>query len=286
MGELLRLTHIDLASASRWQARAGLLGFVRGVVSGRLGVDGMTTCRTSASRFGLSSPGPDDAYGRCPLVTPVDDQTRREIEAPILGALGLRRWRRFAGGAPRQRRRPNDTRFRQPSRRAGGPRWLPHVNHDSKGLRMKDETDKSMAAWADREARVRPMSSMHMDFLWREGDPADKVGWEHHSPCDFFNAFDLIRCDDERFIGLARQLGAFRLVLGPADSPIGNRYRECMRRSSEGDQQALRERILIEIKLGCDYIGEYPKAPDSASSECREGDREESKSKAKRFERR
>jgi len=72
----------------------GLLGFVSFLINGRLRVDGVAVRRKLDGALTLSWPTRSDADGRRhPLVHPIDDDARRDLEAQVLGAL-------LAGGAP------------------------------------------------------------------------------------------------------------------------------------------------------------------------------------------
>ena len=69
----------------------GLLGFVTCTV-GDLVLDGITVRRTREGRLTLSFPARRDRSGRDhPYIRPLDDATRREIEAQVFRALGFAR---------------------------------------------------------------------------------------------------------------------------------------------------------------------------------------------------
>jgi DNA-binding cell septation regulator SpoVG len=69
------------------EAERGLLAYVRFDL-GRLMLDGVTLRRHADGRLGLSWPERTDRHGRRhPLVRPVDDVARREIEEAVLREL-------------------------------------------------------------------------------------------------------------------------------------------------------------------------------------------------------
>ena len=66
------------------------MGYVRFVVNGRLRFD-VALRRTADGRHALSFPARRDSRGRLRhLAHPVDDATRRDIEAQVFHALGLK----------------------------------------------------------------------------------------------------------------------------------------------------------------------------------------------------
>lgn len=70
--------------------RSGLLGWISIEVADLL-VDGIALRKTTSGRLALSFPSRTARDGRRhPLVRPLDDQARREIEHEILGQLGQR----------------------------------------------------------------------------------------------------------------------------------------------------------------------------------------------------
>lgn len=90
MSSSLRLTHIDLAPASRHHARAGLLGFVSVEFDGALRIDGLTVRVTRDGRHTLSWPARRDRHGeQHPIVLPVGAEERHRIKGEILRRLGL-----------------------------------------------------------------------------------------------------------------------------------------------------------------------------------------------------
>ena len=86
----LTLSSVRFTRASEQDVRSGLLGFVELTIGGRLRVDGITVRRTRAGRLVLSFPSRRDCAGNDhPYIRPIDDATRRQLEATILSALGL-----------------------------------------------------------------------------------------------------------------------------------------------------------------------------------------------------
>ena len=78
---------IRFIPASDADAERGLLAFVKLEV-GPLILDGVTLRRHADGRLGLSWPERTDRAGRRhPLVRPVDDAARRELEAEVLAEL-------------------------------------------------------------------------------------------------------------------------------------------------------------------------------------------------------
>ena len=69
--------------------RSGLLGFLS-IFYGGLIVDGITVRRTATGKLALSFPERRDRKGRAhSVVRPVDDESRRRIEAIVFGAATL-----------------------------------------------------------------------------------------------------------------------------------------------------------------------------------------------------
>ena len=69
--------------------RRGLLGYLS-ILYGNLVVDGVTVRRTAEGRLALSFPERRDKHGsRHSVVRPIDDASRREIEAAIFGQATL-----------------------------------------------------------------------------------------------------------------------------------------------------------------------------------------------------
>ena len=78
---------IRFIAASDADAERGLLAFVK-LEFGPLILDGVTLRRHADGRLGLSWPERTDRAGRRhPLVRPVDDEARRELEGEVLAEL-------------------------------------------------------------------------------------------------------------------------------------------------------------------------------------------------------
>ncbi len=78
---------IRFIPASDAEAQRGLLAYVK-LEFGPLILDGVTLRRHADGRLGLSYPERTDRSGkRHPLVRPVDDAARREIETAVLTEL-------------------------------------------------------------------------------------------------------------------------------------------------------------------------------------------------------
>lgn len=91
MADLPAITGITFTPATDWHRQSGLLGFIRCVVDGRLVLDGITLRRTLQNRLTLSFPEREDGVGRRhPIIRPIDDEARLQIEAAIIGSLRRR----------------------------------------------------------------------------------------------------------------------------------------------------------------------------------------------------
>ncbi len=76
--------------ATRGDETRGLLGFLSFRLGEGLRVDGVALRRTSDGRMTLSWPARRDRQGRDhAYIRPIDDVTRRTIEAEILAAIGI-----------------------------------------------------------------------------------------------------------------------------------------------------------------------------------------------------
>lgn len=70
--------------------RSGLLGWIALTLNGCVRLDGLTLRRTLKDRLALSFPARMGRSGsKHPLVRPLDDETRVEIERQVFEALGL-----------------------------------------------------------------------------------------------------------------------------------------------------------------------------------------------------
>ncbi len=90
MNTLLKVTGVRFVPAPARQLRAGLLGWATFVMAGQVRVDGVAIRRTLDGRRALSFPERTDSSGRRhPVIRPLDDYTRREIETQVFAALGF-----------------------------------------------------------------------------------------------------------------------------------------------------------------------------------------------------
>ncbi len=79
------------AQASPDLIEKGLLGYLTVTMNDAVIVDGITLRRTAEDRLTLSFPERRDGQGRPhPIVRPVNDHARRDFEAQVLAALGMR----------------------------------------------------------------------------------------------------------------------------------------------------------------------------------------------------
>ncbi len=84
------ISDVTFTAANSREQRTGLLGYVRCRFANALVLDGITLRRTEAGRRTLSFPSRADGQGRKhPIYRPLDDRTRRAIEAAIFEALGI-----------------------------------------------------------------------------------------------------------------------------------------------------------------------------------------------------
>lgn len=90
MPDALTISGVTLHAAPPEDVRRGLLGWVTCTIADALVLDGITLRRTLEGRLTLSFPARSDRRGRQhPFVRPLDDPTRRAIEAAVFRALGL-----------------------------------------------------------------------------------------------------------------------------------------------------------------------------------------------------
>jgi len=86
----LYVSGLHLLPASPDDSALGVLGFASFLINDRLRIDGVGVRRTRDGRLALSWPARTDRAGeRHPLVRPIDDGTRLDLEAQVLAALGL-----------------------------------------------------------------------------------------------------------------------------------------------------------------------------------------------------
>jgi hypothetical protein len=81
---------VHFVSSEKKERRTGLLGFVSFRINRGLRIDGVSLRRTRNGDHALSFPGRRSLAGyEFPYVRPLDDRTRREIEAQVFAALGI-----------------------------------------------------------------------------------------------------------------------------------------------------------------------------------------------------
>ena len=86
----IRVTEVRLIAATERDVATGLLGWVSFILGGALRLDSITLRRSTAGRLSLSYPERRDGQGRGhPIVRPLDDVMRRDIERQVLAALNL-----------------------------------------------------------------------------------------------------------------------------------------------------------------------------------------------------
>jgi hypothetical protein len=86
----LRVSEIRFLPATATERATGLLGFVSFLINDGLRLDGITVRKTLAGDVRLSWPvRTASTGGRHPLIRPVTDEARRDMEAQVLGALGI-----------------------------------------------------------------------------------------------------------------------------------------------------------------------------------------------------
>jgi hypothetical protein len=86
----LHVSEIRFLPATAIERATGLLGFVSFLINDGLRLDGVTVRRTLAGAFCLSWPTRMDRLGaKHALIRPITDEARRDLEAQVLGALGI-----------------------------------------------------------------------------------------------------------------------------------------------------------------------------------------------------
>ncbi len=84
------VSKVRFTPASQHQVRSGLVGFVSFLLEGCMRIDGVVLRATAEGRPALTFPARRDGRGRDhPYLRPVDDRTRRAIEAQVFTSLGL-----------------------------------------------------------------------------------------------------------------------------------------------------------------------------------------------------
>lgn len=86
----LVISDVALVAASFSLRKRGLAGWLSLTINGALRVDGVCLRQTADGRATLSFPSRRDGAGRDhPILRPLDDEARRQIEAEVFRALGL-----------------------------------------------------------------------------------------------------------------------------------------------------------------------------------------------------
>lgn len=86
----ITISEVHFTSAQPRDVEQGLIGWISCTLDDRLRIDGIALRRTRDGRLTLSYPARRDALGlRRHFVRPLDDDTRREIEALIFKAIGI-----------------------------------------------------------------------------------------------------------------------------------------------------------------------------------------------------
>ena len=86
----LKVSGLRFSAATPADADGGLIGFVSFLIDGRLRVDGVAVRRKLGGGLTLAWPARTDADGRRhPFVRPIDDATRRAVEAAVFRELGI-----------------------------------------------------------------------------------------------------------------------------------------------------------------------------------------------------
>jgi DNA-binding cell septation regulator SpoVG len=82
------VTQVAFTKATDADQRRDILGYVRFVVAGQLALDGIAVRRARGGRVFLAFPVRHDRTGRQhPLMRPIGDAARRDLEAQVLAAL-------------------------------------------------------------------------------------------------------------------------------------------------------------------------------------------------------
>ncbi len=90
MSDRLPISDVVFTAADSTAQRSGLLGYVRCRFANALVLDSIAVRRTEDGRRTLSFPSRTDGQGgKHPIYRPLDDRTRRAIEAAIFEALGI-----------------------------------------------------------------------------------------------------------------------------------------------------------------------------------------------------
>jgi DNA-binding cell septation regulator SpoVG len=90
----LAVSGLRFSPATRDDSALGLLGFASFLLNDAVRVDGVGVRRTIRGKLTLSWPTREDSAGqRHPLVHPISDDARLDLESQVLAALGF-------GGTP------------------------------------------------------------------------------------------------------------------------------------------------------------------------------------------
>lgn len=88
MNNTLRITNVNFTIADEHDLRDGLLGYARVELNHGLRLDGLTIRRTVAGRIIVVFPERRDGHGRRhPLIWPLTDAVKREIETSVLDVV-------------------------------------------------------------------------------------------------------------------------------------------------------------------------------------------------------
>ena len=92
MNTILRITDVLQTPGNDNDIRSGLLAFLCATINGRIRIDGMTLRRTANGRLMVSFPSRRDSAGRHhPIIEPLDQATRLDLEQQIFAFLGVDR---------------------------------------------------------------------------------------------------------------------------------------------------------------------------------------------------
>jgi hypothetical protein len=84
----LCISGLRFSPAKRDESATGLLGWCSFLLNGCVHIDGVAVRRTTRGSLALSWPTRTDGRGRQhPLLRPIDDAARRNLEAQVLAAL-------------------------------------------------------------------------------------------------------------------------------------------------------------------------------------------------------
>ena len=82
------ISQVRFQATESGDRETGLMGFISLLLNGGIRIDGITLRKTRAGHLALSFPARSDAEGRMhPVVHPINNATRIEIERQVLNAL-------------------------------------------------------------------------------------------------------------------------------------------------------------------------------------------------------